>query len=185
MVFSNHGYLSSCVGPVIDVQMKAKIFTREKFMMTQLRPVLSVARDIFLPSVYDALIVIRPSASFRDGTVVKNCLADLTQYFVEMPFNDSYFFALIHLIPADYKSTLKSFYSTLEDEVTDMNSRDVVLGFTSVFLFVKAYQNSLVAEISQLSYGGVLRGIALGSTDGMYLEMYFHYGLPASYCSGW
>ena len=167
MVFSNHGYLSSCVGPVIDVQMKAKIFTREKFMMTQLRPVLSVARDIFLPSVYDALIVIRPSASFRDGTVVKNCLADLTQYFVEMPFNDSYFFALIHLIPADYKSTLKSFYSTLEDEVTDMNSRDVVLGFTSVFLFVKAYQNCLVAEISQLSYGGVLRGIALGSTDGL------------------
>ena len=167
MVFSNHGYLSSCVGPVIDVQMKSKIFTREKFMMTQIKPVLSVARDIFLPSVYDSLIVIRPSSNFRDGTVVKNAMSNFTQYLVEMPFNDSYFFALIHLLPADYKSTLKSFYSSLVEEVEDMNSSDVVLGFTSVFLFVKAYQNCLVAEVSQLSYGGVIRAIALGSTDGL------------------
>jgi len=167
VVFSNHGYLSSCVGPVVDVQMKAKIFSREKFMMTQIRPVLSVARDIFLPSVYDALIIIRPSANFRDGTVVKNSMSTFSQYFVEMPFNDSYFFALIHLIPADYKSTLQSFYSSLVDEVEDMNGRDIVLGFASVFLFVKAYANCLVAEVSQLSYGGVLRAIALGSTDGL------------------
>jgi len=167
VVFSNHGYLSSCVGPVVDVQMKAKIFSREKFMMTQIRPVLSVARDIFLPSVYDALIIIRPSANFRDGTVVKNSMSSFSQYFVEMPFNDSYFFALIHLIPADYKSTLQSFYSTLVAEVEDMNGRDIVLGFASVFLFVKAYANCLVAEVSQLSYGGVLRAIALGSTDGL------------------
>ena len=167
VVFSNHGYLSSCVGPVVDVQMKAKIFSREKFMMTQIRPVLSVARDIFLPSVYDALIIIRPSANFRDGTVVKNSMSTFSQYFVEMPFNDSYFFALIHLIPADYKSTLQSFYSSLAEEVEDMNGRDIVLGFASVFLFVKAYANCLVAEVSQLSYGGVLRGIALGSTDGL------------------
>ena len=136
-------------------------------MMTQIRPVLSVARDIFLPSVYDAMIVIRPTSNFRDGTVVKNAITNFTQYLVEMPFNDSYFFALIHLIPADYKSTLQSFYSSLVEEVEDMNGRDIVIGFASVFLFVKAYQNCLVAEVSQLSYGGVLRGIALGSTDGL------------------
>jgi len=167
VVFSNHGYLSSCVGPVVDVQMKSKVFTREKFMMTQIRPVLSVARDIFLPSVYDAMIIIRPTSNFRDGTVVKNAMSNFSQYLCEMPFNDSYFFALIHLIPADYKSTLQSFYSSLAEEVEDMNGRDIVLGFASVFLFVKAYQNCLVAEVSQLSYGGVLRGIALGSTDGL------------------
>eukprot|EP00928_Gymnodinium_smaydae_P070920 TRINITY_DN54652_c0_g1_i1.p1 TRINITY_DN54652_c0_g1~~TRINITY_DN54652_c0_g1_i1.p1 ORF type:complete len:693 (-),score=16.95 TRINITY_DN54652_c0_g1_i1:92-2170(-) len=147
--------------------MKSKIFSREKFMMTQIRPVLSVARDIFLPSVYDAMVIIRPTSNFRDGTVVKNAMSNFSQYLCEMPFNDSYFFALIHLIPADYKSTLQSFYSSLVEEVEDMNGRDIVLGFASVFLFVKAYQNCLVAEVSQLSYGGVLRGIALGSTDGL------------------
>jgi hypothetical protein len=136
-------------------------------MMTQIRPVLSVVRDVFLPSVYDALLVIRPSCNFRDGTVVKNCMANFGQYFVELPFNDSYLFGLVHLIPADYKSTLRSFYSSMCREVCDMNTRDIVLGFASVFLFVKSYANFLVAELSQLCYGGVLRAIALGSTDGL------------------
>jgi len=136
-------------------------------MMTQIRPVLSVVRDVFLPSVYDALLVIRPSCNFRDGTVVKNCMANFGQYFVELPFNDSYLFGLVHLIPADYKSTLHSFYSSMCKEVCDMNTRDIVLGFASVFLFVKSYANFLVAELSQLCYGGVLRAIALGSTDGL------------------
>ena len=167
VVFSNHGYLSSCVGPIVDVQMKAKIFTREKFMMTQLRPIMSVARDIFLPSVYDSLIIIRPSTNFRDGTVIKNCMSDFSQYFVELPFNDSYFFALSHLIPIDYKSQLQGVYSSLVQEVEDMNTRDIVIGFASVFLFVKSYGNCCTAEISQLSYGGVLRAIALASTDGL------------------
>uniref|UniRef100_A0A7S0FC45 ATP synthase subunit beta n=1 Tax=Pyrodinium bahamense TaxID=73915 RepID=A0A7S0FC45_9DINO len=167
VVFSNHGCVCSCVGPVIDVQMKCKVFYREKFMMTQIRPVLSVVRDVFLPSVYDALLVIRPSCNFRDGGVVKNCMVNFGQYFVELPFNDSYLFGLIHLIPADYKSTLHSFYSSMCKEVCDMNTRDIVLGFASVFLFVKSYANCLVAELSQLCYGGVLRAIALGSTDGL------------------
>lgn len=134
-------------------------------MMTLLRPV--VVRDVFLPSVYDAFLVIRPSCNFRDGTVVKNCMANFGQYFVELPFNDSYLFGLVHLIPADYKSTLHSFYSSMLQEVCDINTRDIVLGFASVFLFVKSYANVLVAELSQLCYGGVLRAIALGSTDGL------------------
>ena len=117
MVFSNHGYLSSCVGPVVDVQMKAKIFSREKFMLSQVRPIMSVARDIFLPSVYDSLIIIRPSSNFRDGTVIKNCMTNFSQYFVELPFNDSYFFALIHLLPVDYKSQLQGMYNSLVEEV--------------------------------------------------------------------
>jgi F-type H+-transporting ATPase subunit beta len=94
-------------------------------------------------------------------------MANFGQYFVELPFNDSYLFGLVHLIPADYKSTLRSFYSSMCREVCDMNTRDIILGFASVFLFVKSYANFLVAELSQLCYGGVLRAIALGSTDGL------------------
>jgi hypothetical protein len=36
-----------------------------------------------------------------------------------------------------------------------------------VFLFIKSYASWLVAELSQLCYKGVLRTIALGSTDGL------------------
>ena len=60
---SNHGCVSSCVGPIIDAQMKSKLFNKEKFMIIQIRPPKAVVRDVFLPSVYDALLVIRPSCN--------------------------------------------------------------------------------------------------------------------------
>ena len=124
-------------------------------------------RDVFLPSVYDALLVIRPSCNFRDGRVIKNYTANFRQYFIELPFNDGYLFGLIHLIPANYRSTLRSFYSSMCKEVCDINVRDIILGFAPVFLFIKSYASCLVAELSQLCYEGVLRTIALGSTDGL------------------
>ena len=58
IVFSNHGCLCCCVGPIIDAQMKCKVFYKEKFMIIQIREALSDVRDLFLPSVYDALFLI-------------------------------------------------------------------------------------------------------------------------------
>mmetsp|Transcript_107822 Transcript_107822/g.303812 ORF Transcript_107822/g.303812 Transcript_107822/m.303812 type:complete len:600 (+) Transcript_107822:291-2090(+) len=55
----------------------------------------------------------------------------------------------------------------ISSEIWDMNARDVVLGFAALFLLVKSYANCLVAELSQLWQGGVMRAIALGSTDGL------------------
>ena len=154
MVKSNHGCVCSCVGPILDVQMKCKLFYKEKFMIIQIRPVSLVQRDVFLPSVYDALLVIRPSCHFRDGRVLQN--ANFRQYFIELPFHDGYLFALIHLLPANYRSTLHC----CSQEVCDINTK-------AVFLFIKSYASWLVAELSQLCYKGVLRTIALGSTDGL------------------
>jgi F-type H+-transporting ATPase subunit beta len=136
-----------------------------------MRPVCKIVRDVFLPSVYDALLVIRPSCNFRDGRLVTNCMTNFGQYLVELAFNDGYLFGLLHLIVADYRSAYKTFYKHMWREVCDMNSTcfgsDVILGFSAVFLFIKSYGNCLVAEISQLCYGGVLRAIALASTDGL------------------
>jgi len=117
-------------------------------------------RDVFLPSVYDALLIIRPSCNFRDGRVITNCMVNFGQYFVELPFNDNYLFGLMHLIPLNYKSTMRCLCQTA---VWD----DIILGFAGVFLLVKSYANCLVGELSQLCYAGVYRAIALGSTDAL------------------
>lgn len=47
--------------------------------------------NVLLPSVYDALLVIRPSCNFRDGRVIINYTANFRQYFIELPFNDGVF----------------------------------------------------------------------------------------------
>ena len=161
-----HGSICSCLGPIIDAQMKCKVLDLEKCMIIQIRPVLLV-RDVFLPSVYDALLVIRPSCYFRDGRVIQNYTANFRQYFIELPFNDGYLFGLIHLIPVNYRCALHSFSFQIRDSVSDINVRDIILGLAPVFLFIKSYASWLVAELSQLCYKGVLRTIALGSTDGL------------------
>jgi hypothetical protein len=168
MVFSpNHGCICSCLGPIIDVQLKSKVFFKEKFLIIQIRQVFFDIRDLFLPSVYDALLVRRPSWNFRDGTVIQNYTANFRQYFLELPFQDAYFFSLLHLIPAHYSSIFHSFFLEMCLEISELNQRDIILGFASVFFFIKSYASFLVGELSQLCYKGVLRTIALGSTDGL------------------
>mmetsp|Transcript_110575 Transcript_110575/g.268771 ORF Transcript_110575/g.268771 Transcript_110575/m.268771 type:complete len:240 (+) Transcript_110575:117-836(+) len=156
--------------------MKCKVFNFDKFMITQIaRPSgFVVESNVFLPSVYDAILVIRPSCNFRDGTVVNNCIVNYGQYLVELPFNDSSLLGLIHLLPVKYLTTHSFWNSGLHDthsamckEACEMNIRDILFGFASVFLFIKSYANCLVAELSQLCYGGVLRAVALGPTDGL------------------
>ena len=77
-------------------------------MIIEIREVLLVVRDLFLPSVYDGLFLIRPLLNFRDGRVIKNYTESLSPYLIGLPFNHGYFFSLIHLIPADYPSRLDS-----------------------------------------------------------------------------
>lgn len=116
--------------------------------------------NVLLPSVYDALLVIRPSCNFRDGRVIINYTANFRQYFIELPFNDGYLFGLMHLIPLNYRSTMRCLCQIV---VWD----DIILGFAGVFFLIKSYASCLVGELSQLCYTGVNRTIALGSTDAL------------------
>lgn len=173
MVHSNHGTICSCSGPMIDAQMKCNVFYKEKFMIIQIRPVLLLVPDVFFGSVYDALLLIRPSCNFRDGRVIQNYTTNQAQYFIELPFNDAYVSGLIHLAAANYSSRMSRYHGRiyhhliLAEEVCHINVRDIMLGFAPVFLFMKSYASSLVAELSQLCYKGVFRTIALGGTDGL------------------
>lgn len=56
-------------------------------------------KDVFLPSVYDALLLIRATCDFRDGRLIRNYAVNLTQYLIELAFNDGHLFAIMHLIP--------------------------------------------------------------------------------------
>ena len=86
----------------------------------------------------------------------------------DLPFNDGYLSALIHLCCPNYSYSYHSLLlSSISSEIWDINERGIMLGFASVFLFIKCYASSLVGELSQLCYKGVFRTIALGSTHGL------------------
>jgi hypothetical protein len=152
--------------------MKVNVFELDKLVLDFLiGPVVSsIARDIFLPTIYDAMLVIRPSCNFRDGTVMRNAMVAFSAYLSEIPFSDSYLLGLIHLLPIGYHSRYSSCqtrYKHIHLEASEMTTENIILGFTSMFLLVRSYSNGLVAELNQLCYGGVLRSVALGSTDGL------------------
>jgi F-type H+-transporting ATPase subunit beta len=152
---------------MIDVQMKCNLLSIEKFIITctgwyTLNPAL------LLGSVYDAILLIRPSCNFRDSRVVKNCIANQVQYYNQLPFNDSYLSAIVHLCCVNYTPRYHGrLYMSMSKELADINERGIMLGFASVFWIIKSYMTSLVAEVSQLCYKGLFRTIALGSTHGL------------------
>lgn len=149
----NHACVCSCVGPVVDVKGQSDLFYRERYMANILA---SGYKDVFLPSVYDALLLTRPTCDFRDGRLITS--PNFTQYLAELPFNDSYLFAMMHLIPADYTEALDSLSGPIA-------KHDVILPLAALFLLVKPYANILVLEISQLCYGALLRTVALSTTQ--------------------
>ena len=100
----NHACVCSCVGPIVDVKEQSDLFYRERYMANILASGSSGYKDVFLPSVYDALLLTRPTCDFRDGRLITS--SNFTQYLIELAFNDSYLFAMMHLIPADYTETL-------------------------------------------------------------------------------
>jgi hypothetical protein len=162
-IIVNHGCVCSCVGPIIDAINNTALFYKEKFMIIEIRLMLSM-RDVLLPSVYDALLVIRPSCNFRDGRVIINyTAANFRQYFIELPFNDGYLFGLMHLIPLNYSWSTMRCLCIIQIVVWD----DIILGFAALFFLIKSYASCLVGELSQLCYTGVYRSIALGSTDAL------------------
>ena len=44
---------------------------------------------------------------------------------------------------------------------------ETLIGFTALFMLVKAYKNSVIAEVSQQLYGGLFRCVSLGPTEGL------------------
>ena len=62
---------------------------------------------------------------------------------------------------------LEESYSRMESVLLPNHRIDLVFGFTSLYFIVRSYNNSLVAEVSQQMYGGFLRCISLGSTEGL------------------
>ena len=96
--------------------MNNKLFVQERYTIEYFK------LEIFLPSVYDTLLLVRSSSNLRDGTVVRDL--NIRQYLSSLPFNDSYLFSFLHLMPANYSlvTANHSFYSTkINQEVFDIH----------------------------------------------------------------
>merc|ERR1712014_248497 len=56
---------------------------------------------------------------------------------------------------------------TLKNEILSNSETETALGLASALILVKAYSNWLIVEVNQICYGGIVRTIALGFTEGI------------------
>jgi len=82
----------------------------------------------------------------------------------ELPYNDNICWSMLHMGSFDY--TNLSTWCT-NDILLTLNAGGIVLGVSSMYHAYSSYSTSLIAEISQLCHAGVMRSIALGSTDAL------------------
>ena len=170
-------YVCACAGPVLDLQLSAPARRPPKLLASMLTPVFQPP-PLFLPSVYDALLVLRPSASFRDGLVLR-CRDSraLSLSFSAAAGHDDLFAGLLQLVPAAYAaSAVMPLVFALRPGAT-AGAPAGLFGFASQLLLLKSYAACLPSELSQLCYKAVLRAVALASTDG---ASSFHMGAPLS-----
>lgn len=159
----NTSFVVACLGPVVDVQFEKFNCVVERSLSQYVTRVKGLETELFIPCIYDALVVIRPSINFRDGLVVKNTMVNFTGFMAELPYNENLFMGLIHVLPGNYSTIMDN----LSAEIEDMTRTSIVAGVSSLFLLSKAYASSVTAEVSQLCRGGICRSIALGTTDGL------------------
>ena len=90
---SNHGYIASCLGPVVDIQLVADVYREDRFIHSRLREgiletdtigqkAIYVGRETFYPTVYDSMTIVRPSISLLSR---RHISSDSTQYTQSLP----------------------------------------------------------------------------------------------------
>jgi F0F1-type ATP synthase beta subunit len=64
-------------------------------------------------------------------------------------------------------SRLASSEVLIKNEILANSQGETAIGLASALILVKAYANCLLVEVNQICYGGIVRTIALGFTEGI------------------
>jgi hypothetical protein len=134
---SNHGYVTSCLGPVVDIQLSSDVYREHRAVYSTVRDALNdqtghpgqkatvyIGRDIFYPTVYDSVTIVRPSVCFREGITMSNCMTRFRAFMLDIPYQDCYLLAVTHLIPASYEHNLhisEGYTGVQEDRMKDLS----------------------------------------------------------------
>merc|ERR1712060_627955 len=157
------GFVSSCVGPVVDISMSSQ--NHEIYQLQALWVSLGLKKKMGLPCIYDSLLLIRPNCSFREGIMMKNKLGAKRKFFEEISKEESPIMGIMAQNKGLY-SELNS-NQILKNEILSNSITETAIGMASALILVKSYANWLIVEVNQICYGGVLRTIALGFTEGI------------------
>ena len=89
------------MGPVLDSHVFSNNMFHKKVVISCLGSFFGVFFRLFLPCIYDSVLVYRPLCSFNDTKMVRNPLSFSlisSSFILELPYNQSLSSGLTHLI---------------------------------------------------------------------------------------
>jgi len=156
---SDHAVVGCCVGPVIDIQARSGLFVSAVQVSCNVK---YLDKNIYCVSIYDGLLVVRPSVFLREGHLMLNPIMSSVPYLCKMEEYASCHNSVIFLNPFS-----DNVCPCMKVDISAIKICNRVLGYEDVITVSKQYFNWLLAEISQLCQEGKLRLIALGFTNGL------------------
>ena len=158
------GFVSSCVDPIVDIVVSS---SAKKTGGSKLLNLMGLTNSSFRPGIYDVVLVVRPAVHFREGISLSNTSRHLTKFLACLPQRESLLIALVHVYQLGNSNEISEVLNVASEESADLANTGLIESLSSVFLFVRAYANWCCVEISQVGFGGKLRGISLGITEGL------------------
>lgn len=160
------GYVCSCVGPIIDIQLRAIRYICERIALSVFFRIILFTRDIFQFSMYDSIIVIRSLFYFRDGVSLATLsLYHLYIFTAQLYLCDSVCSAVLRLLSLIYGLFIHPLVYIEGSQTYFIGC--IIVGFASILSLIRRYSNTLIIEIHQLCYANIIRSVALCVTEGL------------------
>jgi len=153
------------VGPVVDISISTQ--QHEIYPIQSQWVSLGISHTYGLPCIYDSLLLIRPECIFREGIMMQNRLTSKRTFFEELHKEESLVSGIMSYANLQYSKLKQSNIASLTDEILANSQGEAAIGLASALILVKAYANWLLVEVNQICYGGIVRTIALGFTEGI------------------
>jgi hypothetical protein len=136
------GFVSSCVGPVVDISGKSQ--ASEIYQLQELWGAIGLSKSSGLPCIYDAVLLIRPICSFREGIMSKNKLATERKFFEELNKEESLVSGIMAQNKLEYERLSKKML--LKREILGNSQGETAIGLASILILVKVYINCLIVK---------------------------------------
>merc|ERR1711972_454594 len=159
------GFVSSCVGPVVDISISTQ--KHEIHQLQALWVSLGISKNLGLPCIYDSLLLIRPECSFREGMRIQNKLTAKRAFYEELNKEESLIHGIMACNKLEYSKLKAVERQNMTNEIQANSHVETAVGLASALILVKAYANWLLVEVNQICYGGIVRTISLGFTEGI------------------
>jgi hypothetical protein len=98
---------------------------------------------------------------------LENAIKEKMGWYEALQREDRLLLGVCSLILLDYRSKSSYIKAKIKGENKSLKSKEVSTGLEALSTVVKSYSNFVLLEVNQLCYGGILRTIALGATEGI------------------